>query len=42
MRCPLDGDLVEYSGQLPLVLLVGFTSNQCAFGLIRSQGTPPV
>jgi len=41
-RCPLCGDLVEYPGQLPAVLLAGFTSDQSAFGLIRSQGTPPV
>jgi hypothetical protein len=42
VRCPFDGDLVEYSGQLPLVLFVAFTSDQCTFRLIRSQGTPPV
>jgi hypothetical protein len=41
-RCPLAGDLVEYPGQLPSVFLAGFTSDQGAFGLIGSQGTPPV
>jgi len=41
-RCPLCGDLVEYPGQLPAVLLAGFTSDQSAFGLIGFQGTPPV
>jgi hypothetical protein len=34
--------LGKYLGQFVTVLQVGFTSNQSTFGLIRSQGTPPV
>jgi hypothetical protein len=40
--CTLDGDLAEHIGQLATVLFTGFVSDQSIFGLIRSQGTPPV
>ena len=40
--CPLHGDLGKHLGQLVTVLFSGFTSDQSTFGLICSQGTPPV
>src|ERR1017187_8609022 len=40
--CPLHGDLGKHLGQLVTILFAGFTSDQSTFGLIRSQGTPPV
>ena len=40
--CTLDGDLAEHISQLFAVLFTGFVSDQGVFGLIRSQGTPPV
>jgi len=40
--CPFHGDLGKHLGQLVTILFSGLTNDQSAFGLIRSQGTPPV
>ena len=40
--CPLHGNLRKHLGQVVTILQVGFTSKQSTFGLICSQGTPPV
>ena len=40
--CPLHGDLAEHIGQFFTILSSVFTNKQGTFGLISSQGTPPV
>jgi len=40
--CSFDGDLAEHVGQLSSILFSVFTNKQGTFGLIGSQGTPPV